>query len=159
MRRIIPLLIAGVLPLWVCPITRADYIYTFTETNTVGDQGSTKVTLDFSDAAVMSGKLRTSNLTSYQAKYTDTTAPGFSFTSTDTSDISSFGIFDVDSSGAITANNFTVARSNPAIFHIDVVGLTTSLVNAQGSLVDRCSSFVGWAPPTRIANRWAVPTL
>ena len=26
-------------------------------------------------------------------------------------------------------------------------------------LVVRCSSFVGWAPPTRIANRWAVPTL
>jgi hypothetical protein len=64
MRRIIPLLIAGVLPLWVCPLGRADYIYTYTGSIIAGDKSSVTVTMDYSDTAVMTtGKLTAYALT------------------------------------------------------------------------------------------------
>jgi hypothetical protein len=98
-----PLLVAALFVLASFPKARADFIYQFTTTPPVGIGGSLSVTITASDAAVTTGSLSSSDITSLDMALTGTSAPFVDGMTTSLSALSN--PFAVDpSTGAFSAN-------------------------------------------------------
>ena len=111
MRWIHPLVMAPLLVLVVCSTTRADFIYTYTGTSFVGDTSNVTVTIEVSDASVMTGVITPPDITTALLQYTDTSTPGESFGPA-TATVS--GFFEVDkTTGAININQLLITAAAP----------------------------------------------
>jgi hypothetical protein len=143
MRRFLPLAIAAVLPLAVCPFGRADYIYTFTTTTPAFDSGlnlvagSLSVTFNVPDSKVLVGgssvRISAADITSGSASFTKQNAPYFDLS---TSDAALAGSFPVDTmTGALAPGNLPVIiiQTGIGIFPHEFVEEKNSLLSVEES--------------------------
>jgi hypothetical protein len=111
MRRILLVL---AIPLVFCPAARADFVYTFTTTDSMPGAGVLSVTISANDAAVATGKLNAGNIASLSLTLKDTDFPFVDVVSTDKADLVGFYLVD--------ANTGAFTDTRPRISHIDATG-------------------------------------